>query len=111
MCCGSRAAPARRGPSPDFCPRRSRSSRRPLRRAIGATLIAFFLVALGWACLGHVDIIATAQGKVVPTGRIKTVQPLEAGIVATIDVRDGDKVAKGDVLIALDRTVSTAERN
>ena len=83
----------------------------PLGRAIAATLIAFFAIALAWACLGHVDIIATAQGKVVPVGRIKVIQPLEAGTVTAIHVRDGDKVSEGQVLIELDRTVSTAERN
>jgi hemolysin D len=83
----------------------------PLGRAIGASLIAFFLIALGWACLGRVDIIATAQGKVVPFGRVKVIQPLEAGTVTAIHVKDGDKVRVGDVLIELDCTVSTAERN
>ena len=83
----------------------------PLGRAIGAVLIAFFVIALAWACFGHVDIIATAQGKVVPVGRIKTVQPLEAGTVTAIHVRDGDRVSEGQVLVELDRTVTTAERN
>ena len=83
----------------------------PVGRAIGATLIAFFIVAIAWACLGHVDIIATAQGKVVPTGRVKVIQPLEAGTVTAIRVRDGDKVKEGDVLLELDRVVSTAERD
>ena len=83
----------------------------PLGRAIAATLILFFLLALAWATFGHIDIIATAQGKVVPTERVKVIQPLEAGIVTAIRVRDGDKVAAGDVLVELDRTVSSAERN
>src|SRR5215469_18078940 len=71
----------------------------PVGRAIGATLIAFFVIAIAWACLGHVDIIATAQGKVVPVGRSKTIQPLEAGTVTAIHVSDGDKVRAGDVLV------------
>jgi hemolysin D len=83
----------------------------PAGRAIGATLIAFFLIALAWACLGHIDIIATAQGKIVPVGHIKTIQPLETGMVAAIHVRDGDKVKEGQVLVEFDRTISTAERN
>jgi len=83
----------------------------PLGRGIAATVILFFLIAIGWACLGHVDIIAVAQGKIVPTGRVKTIQPLDPGIVAAIHVKDGDKVAQGDVLIELDRTIPTAERN
>jgi hemolysin D len=83
----------------------------PLGRAIAGTLIAFFLIAVVWACFGHIDIIATAQGKIVPFGRVKVIQPLDTGNVAAIRVRDGDRVREGDVLIELDRTVSTAERN
>jgi hemolysin D len=82
----------------------------PVGRAIGATIILFFAIAVAWATFGHVDIIATAQGKIVPTGRTKTIQPLETGIVSAIHVRDGDKVAAGEVLIELDRTVTQAER-
>ena len=81
----------------------------PVGRAIGATIIVFFAIAIVWAALGHVDIIATASGKVVPTGRTKTIQPLETGIVSAIHVRDGDKVTAGQVLIELDRTVTQAE--
>jgi hemolysin D len=83
----------------------------PAGRAVAATVILFFLAALAWACLGHIDIIATAQGKIVPTGRVKTIQPLEAGTVTAIRVKDGDKVSKGQVLVEFDRTITTAERN
>jgi membrane fusion protein, hemolysin D len=83
----------------------------PAGRAIAATIILFIAVALTWAILAHVDIIATAQGKIVPTGRTKTIQPLEPGIVAEILVQDGDEVTAGQVLVRLDRTVTTAERN
>lgn len=82
----------------------------PVGRTIGGLIILFFIVAILWATFGHVDIIATASGKVVPTGRTKTIQPLEPGIVAAIHVQDGDKVAAGQVLIELDRTVTQAER-
>jgi hemolysin D len=83
----------------------------PLGRAIGAALIAFVVIAIAWACIGHVDIIATAQGKVVPVGRIKVIQPLQAGTVTAIHVRDGDRVKAGEVLIELDHTVGAAERS
>lgn len=82
----------------------------PAGRLIGATIILFFAIAIVWSILGHVDIIATAQGKVVPTGRTKTIQPLEAGVVSAIHVQDGDVVSAGQVLIELDRTVTQAER-
>ena len=83
----------------------------PAGRAIAFTIIGFFVVALVWSCLGKIDIIATAQGKIVPTGRTKTIQPLEAGTVTAIHVTDGDKVREGDVLVEMDRTINTAERD
>ena len=82
----------------------------PAGRMIGATLMLFFAVAVAWSIVGRVDIIATASGKIVPTGRTKTIQPLETGTVSAIDVQDGDKVSAGQVLIELDRTVTLAER-
>lgn len=82
----------------------------PVGRAIAGTVILFFALAIGWATFGHVDIIATATGKVVPTSRTNTIQPLETGIVSAIHVRDGDKVTAGEVLVELDRTVTQAER-
>jgi hemolysin D len=82
----------------------------PVGRAIGGTVMLFFALAVTWAIFGHVDIIATASGKIVPTGRTKTIQPLETGIVSAIHVQDGDHVTSGQVLIELDRTVTEAER-
>jgi hemolysin D len=83
----------------------------PVGRAVAATIAAAVCGALAWACLGHVDIIAVAQGKIIPTGRTKIIQPLESGIVGAIRVRDGDRVVAGQVLVEFDRTVTTAERN
>jgi hemolysin D len=82
----------------------------PVGRAIGVSIIAMFCVALAWACLGSVDIVATATGKIVPGGRTKLIQPLEAGVVRAIHVRDGQNVRAGDVLIELDPTISEAEQ-
>ncbi len=82
----------------------------PVGRAVGATIVAFFVVALAWAAIGKVDIIATASGKIVPSARTKTIQPLETGIVQAIHVRDGDHVTAGQILVELDGTVTHAEK-
>jgi len=82
----------------------------PIGRAIGATIIAVFVLALAWACLGTVDIVATAQGKIIPSGRTKVIQPFEIGVVRAIHVHDGDTVKAGQVLIELDPTINAAER-
>ncbi len=82
----------------------------PVGRAIAATIAASLTAALIWALLSHIDIIATAQGKIVPSARTKIIQPLETGIVEAIHVQDGDHVEAGQILVELDRTVTTAER-
>jgi hemolysin D len=81
----------------------------PIGRAIGATIIALFVLALTWAILGHVDIVATATGKIVPTGGSKVIQPFETGVVRAIRVADGQTVSAGDVLIELDPTINQGE--
>jgi hemolysin D len=81
----------------------------PIGRAIGATIIAIFLLALLWASLGHVDIVATAAGKIIPTGHSKVIQPFETGVVRAIRVADGQTVDAGDVLIELDPTINESE--
>ena len=83
----------------------------PVGRAIAGVIILFAVIAVIWASFGHLDIITTAQGKIVPTGRTKIIQPLEAGIVTAIHVKDGDRVTKDQVLVEMDRVATTAERN
>src|SRR6185436_15757624 len=63
-----------------------------------------------WATFGHIDIVAVAQGKIIPSGSSKLIQPLESGVIAAIHVRDGQVVKKGQVLIELDPTQTDAEQ-
>ena len=83
----------------------------PIGRAIGLSILAAFCIALLWAVFGTVDIVATAPGKIIPSGRTKTVQPFESGVVRAIRVRDGQSVKTGDVLVELDPTMTEAERD
>ena len=83
----------------------------PTGRAIGATLVALFVLALAWASLSHVDIVATATGRIIPTGHSKVIQPFETGVVRAIRVSDGQSVNAGDVLIELDPTIVEGELN
>jgi hemolysin D len=82
----------------------------PIGRAIFWTIMLVFTAGTAWSCIGQIDIVAVAQGKTIPGGHSKVVQPLESGIIKAIHVRDGMEVKKGDPLIELDPTQSGADR-
>ncbi|WP_316199212.1 HlyD family type I secretion periplasmic adaptor subunit [Bradyrhizobium sp. SZCCHNS2002] len=69
----------------------------------------FIFIALLWSILGHIDIIAMGQGKTVPTGRVKVIQPLQTAVVKAIYVQDGQQVKAGERLVDLDVTMTGAD--
>lgn len=81
----------------------------PTARVTTWVLLGGLLLTILWLTFGEVDVVASAQGKLIPADNVKLVQPAEAGIVRAILVRDGQRVAKGQALIELDPTVSGAE--
>lgn len=72
--------------------------------------IAFVVIAITWSIFGKLDIVAVAQGKVVPAGQVKVVQPYERAVVKRLLVRDGMQVKKGQLLIELDASELGAEQ-
>ncbi|MBV8594466.1 MAG: HlyD family type I secretion periplasmic adaptor subunit [Caulobacteraceae bacterium] len=83
----------------------------PLARGAVATIALFLVIAFLWSAFGKVDIIASAPGRLTPAGKVRVVQPLEAGTVKAILVGDGDTVRAGQLLIQLDPTAPTADRD
>jgi hemolysin D len=83
----------------------------PVGRAIGLTIILVAIIAIVWAIVGKVDIVATASGRIVPAGKTKILQPADTGIVTAIHVSDGDHVKAGDVLIELNSNQVSADRD
>ncbi len=77
---------------------------RPIRRLGLAFVIAVFGVFGGWAALAPLESAALAPGSIMVESYRKTVQHLEGGIIKTLQVRDGDTVAKDQVLVTLDDT-------
>ncbi|MFN3628592.1 MAG: HlyD family type I secretion periplasmic adaptor subunit [Casimicrobiaceae bacterium] len=78
------------------------------RRVLWAilALVAFLIV---WALLGRLDIVAVADGKLVPASYLKIVQPSEAGIVKEILVREGETVRAGQTLMRMDALITNAD--
>jgi HlyD family secretion protein len=94
--------------APDII-RLQQQSPSPLPRTVLYTLLALFVVMLIWAFAGRLDIVAVAQGKLVPQSFLKIVQPAESGIVKEILVREGDSVTEGQVLVRMDTRLSEAD--
>lgn len=83
----------------------------PLLRMVSLGICAMCLLALVFAWFAQMDIVVSAQGRVIPSGKSKVVQPLETGVLRVIAVRDGQSVKAGDVLVELDATNSGADRD
>lgn len=83
----------------------------PIGRAILWTIMLAFASAVAWSSLSQVDIVAVAPGKIIPSGYSKTIQPFETGVIAAIHVQDGQAVKQGQVLIELDATQNSADRD
>ena len=81
----------------------------PIPKIVIRVLIAICVVALLWAVIGKLDIVAVANGKTIPGSRTKVIQPLEAAVIKAIKVRDGQHVNAGDVLIELDTAITGAD--
>lgn len=81
----------------------------PASKIVARMLMAIFSFGVIWASLGSVDIVATAQGRLIPQSRIKVVQPIELGKVTHLPIKEGQRVGEGDVLIVLDSTQISAE--
>jgi HlyD family secretion protein len=74
--------------------------RRDIR--IGAAIVIFFFVILlGWAALAPLDAAVPAQGVIAISGNRQTVQHREGGVVTAINIREGQRVNAGDVLIEM----------
>ena len=81
----------------------------PGLRWLMLSLSALLIVALIWSIVGRVDVVASASGKVIPSGNVKQIQPIEIGSVRAIHVRNGQHVEAGQLLIELDPTLVGAE--
>ncbi|AGT08234.1 HlyD family type I secretion periplasmic adaptor subunit [Paracoccus aminophilus] len=91
------------------------SGDRPFSRGLIAAGFAIIAVFGGtfyvWAASAPIEGAVIAQGVVSVDSNVRTIQHLEGGIIDAILVRDGDRVATGQVLIRLQNTLSSSTRN
>lgn len=96
----------------DFAPPLLRIEERPppplagwmLRLLVG--LVAGLILL---AVFGRLDIVAVAEGKLVPSSYLQIVQPPEQGVVKEILVKEGQPVRSGEVLVRMDPVLGQAD--
>lgn len=81
----------------------------PMGRKVLWSLLILLACLLIWALVGPLDIVAVAEGKLIPQSYLKIVQPAESGIVKEILVQEGDTVQAGQVLMRMDMQISKAD--
>jgi HlyD family secretion protein len=96
----------------DFSPPLLRIQEQPAPPLAGwmlRLLIALLAGLIVWMAFGRLDIVAVADGKLVPAGYLKIVQPAEQGIVSEILVKEGEAVHEGQVLVRMDPVQTEAD--
>lgn len=91
-------------------PRKSRATRSIARSmTVAVAAIAVLILGIGgWAATSKLAGAVVAPGMVVVEGNVKLVQHRTGGIVGEIRVKNGSRVAAGDLLIRLDDTITRA---
>jgi HlyD family secretion protein len=96
----------------DFSPpllRLQESMPNPMGRKVLWSILLLLGGLIVWAVVGRLDIVAVAEGKLVPQSYVKIVQPSESGIVKEILVKEGDSVRAGQVLMRMDTLITDAD--
>ena len=74
---------------------------------VRTTLFFISVVIIGlitWAGFTDVEEIAVTQGEVIPSKHVQSIQHLEGGIIAKINVAEGELVDEGQTIFVLDGT-------
>jgi HlyD family secretion protein len=81
----------------------------PKHRMMLWLMLGLIAAATAWLSLARVDIIISANGKIISSDSQIVIQPLETSVVRSVAVKPGDRVAAGAVLATLDPTFTSAD--
>ena len=81
----------------------------PMAKAVGRVIMLLFVIGFTWALVGKVDVVSIARGQIVPSERVKDIQPLALGQVRTIHVKEGQSVEEGEILVELNAVITGAD--
>lgn len=83
----------------------------PIARWLAWSLLCLMLIGIVWAAIGQLNIVASAEGKIIPSSRVKQIQALQKSAVKHILVSEGEMVSKGQALVELDATATLADQH
>jgi hemolysin D len=78
----------------------------PLGRTILWIIVCVMLFGVLWLFFAKIDVVVSARGKVIPSGEVKILQPIETGVISKILIKEGDYVTKGQVLMQIDPSIT-----
>lgn len=81
----------------------------PVGRTLGRIIIVMVIFAFIWSYFGKLDVVSISQGKIIPSGRVKMIQPLQKGMVKKVFVKEGQLVEAGQPLVELDKSITHAD--
>lgn len=81
----------------------------PLPRFVLWTVLALVAALAGWAVAGRLDIVAVAEGRLVPKSQLRIVQPAEGGVMRELLVKEGERVRAGQLLARMDVRAAEAD--
>ncbi len=84
------------------------SQRTPGSRMVMWIVIAVLAGGLTWAHFARVEEITKGEAKIISKSREQIIQSLEGGILAEMNVREGEEVERGQVLLKIDPTRAQA---
>ncbi|MEH1898040.1 MAG: HlyD family efflux transporter periplasmic adaptor subunit [Nostoc sp.] len=80
-------------------------------RTIMITLMGLACFGVTWAYFAKIEQVVPATGQLKPEGTVKEVQAPVSGVVKTVNIKDGQAVKTGDLLLTFDSIASVAELN
>jgi len=70
---------------------------------LGVLLLAL-ISFIGWATTFNINEVARATGEVIASSRVQVIQAVDGGVISELLVKEGDRVAAGQILARLDQT-------
>lgn len=98
----------------EYLPDADEIERSPVPRFAQVTLqvmLLGFVAAITWSIFSKVDLVVTAQGRLINPRPNVVVQPLETAVIKSVDVRIGQVVQAGETLATLDATFVQADES